>query len=359
MKRIKNKILTGIVCLAVLAGIAIPVSILEKQNKNVSASQIAFAYEDEDYKFEAHFIDVGQADSTLIICDGEAMLIDGGTNESGDMIVDYIKQQGVLNLNYMVGTHPHEDHIGGLDTIMDDIDTKMLIIPYLEYDTESFKDVLVTAKQHNVEMVYPNVGDIYYLGEAIITVLAPDKDGYTDTNNYSIVLRIDYIDTSFLMTGDAEIESEYDMLENDLNLQVDVLKVGHHGSDTSTSEGFIKALCPDYAVISVGCKNPYGHPSLQTLNRLQSMDVIHYRTDELGTVILYSDGKNIYNNIDTQETAIDGTQKKYILNKNTKKFHLPDCRAVGEMSEKNKLYTKESKEKLKQLGYSPCGICTP
>lgn len=295
MKRTKNKILAGIVCLAVLAGIAIPVSI---HKNNYLNKKISTVYSDsdqvkEDAGFEIHYIDVGQADSTLVICDGEAMLIDGGTNEAGSKVVNYIQESDVKYLKYMIGTHPHEDHIGGLDCVIDNVDTETLFLPSIEYDSVSYKDLLESAKEQNVKMMVPTVGDTYSLGTAVITVLAPVRAGYADTNNYSIVVRIDYGNTSFLFTGDAEIESEYDMMETGLNLKTDVLKVGHHGSDTSTSEGFIKEVSPVYAVVSVGKSNSYGHPSEQTLKRLTDMGVICYRTDEAGTIIAYSNGKNI------------------------------------------------------------------
>ncbi len=139
-------------------------------------------------------------------------------------------------MKYMIGTHPHEDHIGGLDTVMDSVTTETLLMPSLEYDSKTYEDVLKAAGDNHVPIQNPVVGDTYSLGEAIVTVLAPVRSGYMDTNNYSIAVRIDYGETSFLLTGDAEIEAEYDMLETGLELKADVLKVGHHGSDTSTSE---------------------------------------------------------------------------------------------------------------------------
>ncbi len=364
MKRIKNKIITGIVCLAVLAGIAIPVSVREKNNKiadtDYGNSDVAEIPENRD--FQVHFIDVGQADSALILCDGEAMLIDGGTNEAGELIAGYIRENDVKYLKYMIGTHPHEDHIGGLDTVMNSVDTEILFIPDLEYDSNSYNDVLEMAKNNHVSIRYPEVGNTYRLGEAVITILAPVRTGYVDTNNYSIVVRIDYRNTSFLFTGDAEIESEYDMLETGLNLKADVLKVGHHGSDTSTSEAFIKAVCPAYAIISVGVGNTYGHPAQQTLQRLTEWGVSFYRTDESGTIIAYSDGEDIYfvvNGNNGQEFPVSEQSKTYIINKNTKRFHLPECSSVVEMKEKNKEYSDLNRDELIKQGYQPCGKCKP
>ncbi len=375
MKRMKNKVITGIVCLAALAGIAIPVSIQENKNNSVNQpyqnSEASGNLTNQD--FEVHFIDVGQADSALILCDGEALLIDGGTNEAGPLVADYIEELDVDRLKYMIGTHPHEDHIGGLDTVMDSVTTETLLVPSLEYDSKTYGDVLEAAGNNHVSIQYPAVGDTYSLGEAVVTVLAPVRSGYVDTNNYSIVVRIDYGEISFLFTGDAEIESEYDMLETGLDLKADVLKVGHHGSDTSTSEGFIRAVYPSYAVISVGSGNSYGHPTAQTIERLTEYGVIYYRTDELGNITAYSDGKDIRFEVNgktvsekepesmthMEENPTVPSGITYVININTKKFHLPECSSVDEMKEKNKQYSETDREELLKQGYLPCGNCNP
>lgn len=375
MKQMKNKVITGIVCLAVLAGIAIPVSVQENKSKTVNQSYHNYegAENLSSPNFEVHFIDVGQADSALILCDGEAMLIDGGTNEAGSLVADYIEEQDVDRLKYMIGTHPHEDHVGGLDTVMDSVTTETLLVPTLEYDSRTYGDILEAAGNNHVTIQYPAVGNTYSLGEAVITVLAPVRSGYVDTNNYSIVVRIDYGEISFLFTGDAEIESEYDMLETGLNLNADVLKAGHHGSDTSTSEGFIRAVCPSYAVISAGTHNSYGHPATQTIERLTEYGVIYYRTDELGTVTAFSDGKDIRFEINgktvsekepesvtpIEENSTVLSKITYVINKNTKRFHLPECSSVEEMKEENRLYLELDREEILKQGYQPCQKCSP
>lgn len=370
MKRLKHKVITGILCLAALAGIAVPVSIQEDKNRTVYQSgSSSFG----NRKFEVHYIDVGQADSALILCGGEAMLIDGGTNETGHQVAGYIEEQGIKRLKYMIGTHPHEDHIGGLDTVMDSVTTDTLLMPSLEYDSKTYEDVLTAAGENHVPLQNPAAGDTYSLGDAVVTVLAPVRTGYMDTNNFSIVVRIDYGQTSFLFTGDAEIEAEYDMLETGWNLKADVLKVGHHGSDTSTSEGFIHAVDPSYAVISVGVHNSYGHPAEQTIQRLENCGAVCYRTDEVGTVTAYSDGTDIRFEAGGRkmpelepesgkllEERSTGSQKKsYVVNKNTKRFHLPECGFMEEMKEENKQYTETDREELLKQGYLPCGNCNP
>lgn len=368
MKRLKHKVITGIVCLAALAGIAVPVSIQENKNGTVDSSGSPSSVGRE---FEVHFIDVGQADSALILCGGEAMLIDGGTNETGQQVAAYIEEQDIKRLKYMIGTHPHEDHIGGLDTVMDSVTTETLLMPSLKYDSRTCEDVLKAAGENHVPIQNPAAGDIYSLGDAVVTVLAPVRTGYMDTNNHSIVVRIDYRETSFLFTGDAEIEAEYDMLETGWNLKADVLKVGHHGSDTSTSEGFIHAVAPSYAVISVGAHNSYGHPAEQTIERLENCGAVCYRTDEMGTVTAYSDGTDI--RFETggrkvpepepgrlpEERSTIFPKKSYVINKNTKRFHLPECGSVEEMKEENKQYTETERAELLKQGYLPCGNCNP
>ena len=371
MKRLKHKIITGIVCLAALTGIAIPVSVQENKNRTVHLSGSPESLGNRE--FEVHFIDVGQADSTLILCGGEAMLIDGGTNEAGRQVAEYIEEQDIDCLKYMIGTHPHEDHIGGLDTVMDSVTTETLLMPSLEYDSKTYEDVLKAAGDNHVPIQNPVVGDTYSLGEAIVTVLAPVRSGYMDMNNYSIAVRIDYGETSFLLTGDAEIEAEYDMLETGLELKADVLKVGHHGSDTSTSEGFIRAVCPSYAVISVGAGNSYGHPTAQTIERLTEYGVIYYSTDESGNITAYSDGKDIRFEIngktvsETEPESMTHMEENptviskitYVININTKRFHLPECGSVEEMKEENKQYPETDREELLKQGYLPCGNCNP
>ena len=205
MKRLKHKVITGIVCLAALAGIAVPVSIQENKSSPVHQPGTSSSFGNRE--FEVHFIDVGQADSALILCGGEAMLIDGGTNETGHQVAGYIEEQDIKRLKYMIGTHPHEDHIGGLDTVMDSVTTETLLMPPLEYDSKTYEDVLKVAGENHVLVQNPVPGNTYSLGDAVVTVLAPVRTGYMDTNNYSIVVRIDYRETSFLFTGDAEIEA--------------------------------------------------------------------------------------------------------------------------------------------------------
>lgn len=238
---------------------------------------------------EVHFLDVGQGDAILIVCDGEAMLIDGGGPSSGQFIYAYLREH-VAELIYMISTHPHADHVGGLAAALNAVPVGVIFSPVDAWDTKVFENFVNYAEMQGTPIVCPNEGDGFKLGGADVMVLHCWPEAW-ETNDMSIMLRVDYGDTSFLFTGDAEYMSEYIMLDSGWELKADVLKVGHHGSDTSSTQEFIDAVQPDYAVISCGKNNPYGHPAEEVLERLKECTVL--RTDELGTVIMLSDGENI------------------------------------------------------------------
>ena len=242
---------------------------------------------------EVHFLDVGQGDATLVICDGEAMLIDGGGPSCGQFIYAYLREC-VDELVYMISTHPHADHVGGLAAALNAVPVGVIFSPVDSWDTKVFENVVLYAEMQGTPIVCPNEGDVFTLGGAEVTVLHCWPEAW-ETNDMSIVLRVDYADTSFLFTGDAEYMSEYMMIDSGWELKSDVLKVGHHGSDTSSTQEFIDAVLPDYAVISCGKNNPYGHPAEEVLERLKECTVL--RTDELGTIIMLSDGENIWTDI--------------------------------------------------------------
>jgi len=243
--------------------------------------------------FEVHFIDVGQADSILIQSKGSAMLIDAGNNADADLVVNYLKKQGIKKLDYVIGTHPHEDHIGGLDAVINTFDIGKLYMPKVTHTTKTFKDVIKAVKNKGLKISAPVVGDTFKLGDAKVIILAPNSDKYKDLNNYSIVVKIIYGDISYLFTGDAEDISEREMIENRLDLSADVLKVGHHGSHSSTTDEFLNKVKPKYAVIMCGKDNDYGHPHKETMDKLKQRRIQVYRTDESGTIVSVSDGKNI------------------------------------------------------------------
>ncbi|MCY6369608.1 ComEC/Rec2 family competence protein [Clostridium ganghwense] len=243
---------------------------------------------------KVHFIDVGQADSILITENNHNMLIDAGNNDDSELVTTYLKKQGISNLDYVVGTHPHEDHIGGLDAVINEFNIGTIYMPKKVATTKTYKDVIKAIKNKNMKITLPKRGSTFKLGEATCTIVAPiENKKYKDTNDYSIVIKLRYKDTSFLFTGDAEGASEKEILKGGYDIKVDVLKVGHHGSRTSTIDAFLKKVSPKYAVISCGKENKYGHPHKETIQKLKDKNIQLYRTDKSGTIIAISNGSEI------------------------------------------------------------------
>lgn len=246
-----------------------------------------------------HYIDVGQGDSILIQCGNENMVIDAGSNNKGELVKEYLKSQGVEELEYVIATHPHEDHVGGLDIVIDNYNIDKVIMPKITTTTRTYKDVINSIRNKNLKITVPKVGTSFSLGEASFVILAPSSSEYEDANNYSVCIKLTYGNNSFLFTGDAEEISEEEMISSGINLRADVLKLGHHGSRYSTTEEFLAAVNPRYTVISVGKNNDYGHPHSEVMNRLDNLDIPVYRTDKNQTVIATSDGDKITFNCDS------------------------------------------------------------
>ena len=245
-----------------------------------------------DGEMEVHFIDVGQADCALLASGGHFMLIDGGNNDDAEHIVTYLQNAGVKKLDLVVGTHPHEDHIGSLYAAIEAFDIGAVYMPDVSADTETYRDVLDAVEGKGLQVQHPVPGDMLDFNGLPVEIFGPVKE-YSNLNNHSIVLRVSVGETAFLFTGDVEIEGEYDILEQGFDISADVLKVSHHGSSGSSVEEFLAYTDADYAVISVGEGNIYDHPEAVTLKRLQNYGMEIFRTDEQGTIVCDTDGKTI------------------------------------------------------------------
>lgn len=253
-------------------------------------------------KLVVSFIDVGQADSILLENEGHYMLIDAGNNEDGPKLVTYLKNQNITTFDYVIGTHPHEDHIGGLDDIIKNFNIKTFYMPDVITTTKTFEDVLDALGEKNITLSIPKINSTFKLGDADVKVLYVGTEEESDLNNTSIVLKVTYQNVSFLFTGDASTKVEESLNENDL--QSTVLKIGHHGSSTATNEKFLNTVNPQYAIISVGKNNQYEHPHTTVLNTLAAHNITTYRTDQDGTIKMITDGTNI--EINTLKTDTNG-----------------------------------------------------
>ena len=253
----------------------------------------SFANAEEESGLKIYFLDVGQADATVILCEGESLMIDGGNAADSSFVYSFLTNTLHLeHLNYMIASHPHEDHVGGLAGALNACTVDTLYTPMTEYDTRAFQSMMKYARQQGAAIIVPKPGDSFTVGSAKVEILAPLRD-YENINDMSIVAKVVYGDTSFLFTGDIEWDAEHDLIDAGVDLSADVLKVPHHGSDTSSSYVFLRAVMPSYAVISVGKGNAYGHPVEDTLSRLKDVGAEVIRTDELGTIICDSDGHSI------------------------------------------------------------------
>jgi len=247
------------------------------------------------------YLDVGQADSIFISNQGKTMLIDAGNNEDGEKLATYLHSLGVQKIDYLVGTHAHEDHIGGLDDIIHNFEIGAFYMPFdTRTTTKTYKDVIQAANDKNLKIINPKVGDTIDVGEAHGIVMAVDNGNPEEVNNSSIVLQFTYGSQKYLFMGDAESQVENGGQWED----IDVLKVGHHGSNTSSSINFIKQVQPELAIISVGTGNTYNLPKQNIIERLESIGAKIYRTDESGTIFLTSDGTK--NTITKVKTDTDG-----------------------------------------------------
>ncbi|WP_206109139.1 MBL fold metallo-hydrolase [Paenibacillus sp. RUD330] len=253
-----------------------------------------------------HFIDVGQGASQLIVGpSGKTMLIDAGNNDKEELIVAYLKKQKVNKIDILIGTHPDADHIGGLDAVIDNFDIGKIYMPKVQSNTKTFEDVLLAIQRKGLKITTAKAGlTLEWESNVTVKMIAPVNQ-YDETNEMSAVIHLSYGSTSFLLTGDAEAGSEKDMISSNANLRADVLMVGHHGSKSSTTQAFLNAVQPTYAVIQVGIDNKYGHPTSEVFQRLNAKKIKIYRNDEQGNIIFTTNGKEI-----TVKTSGGGSPSK-------------------------------------------------
>lgn len=339
-------------------------------------------------KVKVHYINVGQGDSTFIELPNKGtILIDGATRSNGQSVVNYLDGLKVDKIDYVFATHPHEDHIGGLIQVIKKYSIGKIYIPEKEHTTQVFEELLVTIKNEGYSITKANAGDVIIDETGLhFNVLAPSNISGSNLNDYSIANKLTFGDINFIFTGDAEKKSETNMVNSGQDLSADVLKVGHHGGDTSTIDSFLNKVKPKYGVISAGAGNQYGHPHENVLNRLANHDVKVFRTDEDGTIIATTDGKDIeFNKKATEiakssssggsgssssgssnstkeepkeesnnESADDSEEEGEVYITDTgSKYHLSSCHTL----KKSKIAS--TIKEAKSLGLEPCGICRP
>ena len=387
----KNRIISALLSICMFFCLCSCTSEMAESIEKESASPTIIASETEapkndidysEHSFAIHYIDVGQGDAALVVCDDKTMLIDGGKPHASSIIYTYLKNLNIDYLDYIVASHADDDHIGGLSAPLAKMKVGNVLAPETEADTRSYERLKNKTAEQGLTITHPKPGESLDFGSSKIEFYGPITESESDRNNGSIVMKIIYGDTSFLFTGDAEREEEQEILNAGYDLSATVLKVGHHGSKNSTTYPFLREIMPKYAVISVG-DNSYGHPTEDTLSRLRDADVKVYRTDMQGDIIATSDGKtvtittkknadaetnptvaeksNAYYQTEEQNTDTDKTEKvcEYIGNRNTKKFHYPECSSVGQMKEKNKVYLNCTRDEAIADGYESCKRCNP
>jgi competence protein ComEC len=323
---------------------------------------------------EVHFIDVGQGDSILIKAPKKNILIDGG--DRGNAALNYIRNQDIRSLDYIISTHPHADHIGGLLNIIESIPVGEVIDPAVAHTTQTFEDYLTLIDQHGIWFTEGRAGMNWDVGGgATMSILHPTSPSQSDLNNASIVVRLTYGEISFLFTGDAESAAEYQILNRGYELNSTILKVGHHGSKTSTTQTFLAAVKPEVAIIMCSKTNSYGHPHEETLNRLRAANVDIYRTDLHGNIVVVTDGQTYSINKEPHSYAenqqpppssgAESTpvvpmviQGEFVGSKNSDKYHYPSCSYAESIKESNRVWFG-SIQAAAAAGYVACKGCSP
>lgn len=330
-----------------------------------------------------HFIDVGQGDSELLQFAGKNMLIDAGDQDSGPGVTSYLRSHGVTSLNLVVATHPHSDHIGGLITVLNDFPVGQVLDSGQTHTSQTFENYLNLIDQKNIPFTVAERGQTIDLDPSLqIEVLSPPATLFSgDLNQNSIVLMVTYCNVSFLFMGDAGIEAEDSIMAAGYDLQSDILKVGHHGSSSSSSSVFLSRVMPTSSIIEVGAGNDYGHPTQKTLNALSGIGSKVYRTDTNGNVEITTDGQTYTVTTEKQSwdtastvpkstasavswpaspvaTASTDSQEAFVGSVKSNKYHYPSCQWAKKISPQNEIWFTSSAD-ARAHGYVPCGVCHP
>lgn len=359
-----------------------------KEKQKTDDKQKADDKREAEDELTVQFLDVGQGSAALIRQGSSSMLVDGGDREYSSYVVSFLKQQGITSLDYVVVSHYDSDHLSGIVGVLNAFECQQVLAPDYETDTriyQSFRDVI---REKKISVEYPRLGDTFSFGDSSFRVVSPASYTYEDANSNSLGIRLEYGKNSFLLCGDCTEESEQDLLYLGTELKSDVYAANHHGSKYSNSQEFLEAVSPSSVVISCGRGNSYGHPDAPVMLSIQNLGAALYRTDLQGVITAVSDGESIrfenevcmdyrsgaetasgkeaheaaeLSGKESQAEAADGGEAtyRYIININTKKFHLPGCSSAADMEDKNKEYSAESREELIEEGYSPCKRCNP
>lgn len=332
------------------------------------------------------YLDVGQGDATVIQCGGQTMMIDGGTSDKSSYIYSWLKGMGITHIDYMIGTHPDADHVGGLSGALQIATVGTAYCSSTVGDSRAFTSWVKYLNKQGKAITVPAAGTTFTLGGATVQILGPLANHESDNDN-SIVTKVTYGATSFLFAGDAEGIEETELIAAGVDLSSTVLKVGHHGSDSSSTAAFLNKVHPQFAVISVGTGNSYGHPTANVLNRLSAVGATIYRTDVQGVVTAISNGAAVgfatqkaadatalmtpgvaspqTGSNDALKGSIAGVTPNtsgtgsYVLNTNSMKFHYTSCKYGQQISARNRQDTTMTREEIIAAGYKACKVCKP
>ena len=337
------------------------------------------------------FMDVGQGNAVLVENDGAYMLIDGGDRDYASYVVSYLKKQGVEELEYVISSHYDADHLNGVVGVLNAFPCEKLLAADYTTDTKVYESLLAVIDEKDINVEYPDMGEVYSFGEAEFTIVCPDAYDYDDANDNSIGILLVHGDNSFLICGDAGEKVENVMVHSGLKMDADVYLASHHGSAGSSSEEFLRAVAPEAVVISAGLGNSYGHPTKRVMESVEKIGADIYRTDLQGEIIVTSDGSQLSWNVEPStdfrsgeeletagvteknntgsgnnagsgnntESGESSREKTFVLNTNTKKFHDPSCSSAEDIHEDNRAEFTGTREDLLDAGYLPCGRCKP